>query len=240
MFVKETMRILGKSYSTVRRWADQGRIRTTKLDNGRVMYWDEDVYRMVGKRVSRESLVAVYARVAGTGEKDRVLMAEQLGLVHSWCASRGVSVDRIYEDWARATDYSLEGRPGLHMLLQDIIQRRIAAVVVETPDRLARIGRELIEEICAYYGINIVYVNKAIKRPEYLAEQERDLTHLLKLAKVDRLEELGADILPRPKKVKLTRPGKIVPEWEGAPLPPTSRDLLPEEDGDGPDLSDLM
>jgi len=219
------MKVLGKSYATVRRWADMGRIRTTKLENGHIMYWDEDVWKMIGKKISRDSWVCLYARVAGTGESDRKLMAEQQKLLHVWCAARGLSADRLYEDWAPSTEYSLEERPGLHMLLQDIIQRRVSAVVVETPDRLARIGRELIEELCRYYGVQLVYVNKAIQRPEYLAEQEEDLHRLLKKAKIDRLGELGVETLPTPSKPKLTRPGKIVPDWEGAPLPKNSRDL---------------
>ena len=234
MLIREVMQVLDKSYSTVRRWADKGRIRTTKLENGHIMYWDEDVWAMVGKKISKESLVTLYARVAGTTESDRKLMAEQQRLLHQWCAARGLQVDRLYEDWAPSTEYSLQERPGLHLLLQDIIQKRVAAVIVETPDRLARIGRELIEQLCRYYGVQLVYVNRVIQRPEYLAEQEVDLHRLLKKAKIDRLEEVGVETLPRPKRPKLKDPGKIVPDWEGAPLPKGSRELGGEE------LSDLM
>jgi putative resolvase len=234
MLIRETMKVLGKSYSTVRRWADRGRIRTTKLENGHIMYWDEDVWSMVGKKISRESLVTLYCRVAGTGESDRRLMADQQRILHTWCSARGLQVDRLYEDWAPSTEYSIEERPGLHLLLQDIIQKRVAAVIVETPDRLARIGRELIEQLCRYYGVQLVYVNKAIQRPEYLAEQEKDLERLLKKAKIDRLDQVGVDVLPKPMKPKLKDPGKIVPDWEGAPLPKGSRELGDHE------LSDLM
>jgi DNA invertase Pin-like site-specific DNA recombinase len=152
-------------------------------------------------------------------------MAEQQRILHSWCSARGLSIDRQYEDWAPSTEYSLEERPGLHLLLQDIIQKRVSAVVVETPDRLARIGRELIEQLCRYYGVQLVYVNKVIQKPEYLAEQEADLHRLLKKAKIDRLSDVGVETLPVPKRPKLKDPGKIVPNWEGEPLPANSRDL---------------
>jgi len=226
------MQVLGKSYATVRRWADKGRIRTTKLENGHIMYCNEDVWAMIGKKISKESLVTLYTRVAGTTESDRRLMADQQKILHAWCSARGLSVDRIYEDWAPSTEYSLEERPGLHLLLQDIIQRRVSAVIVETPDRLARLGVELVEQVCLYYGVQLVYINRAIQRPEYLAEQEEDLLRLLKKAGVERLSELGAD-LPKPKRPKLKDPGRIVPHWDGAPMPPGSRDLDPE-------LGDLM
>lgn len=225
MYADEALELLGISYNTLKGWAKQGRVRRFKQDGGRWIFNDDDVYAMIGKRVSKESLVCVYSRVTGTTESDRKMMAEQQSLIHQWCAARGLSVDRSYEDWAPSTEYSLDARPGLHLLLQDIIQKRVEAVVVETPDRLARIGRELIEQICRYYGVQLVYVNKVIQRPEYLAEQEADLYRLLQKAKVDRLGEVGVDTLPKPSKPKLKDPGKIVPDWEGVPLPKTSRDL---------------
>jgi len=225
MYANEACALLGCSYNGLRGWGKRGKLRRFKNDRGKWVYNDDDVYALVGKRISRDSWVCLYARVAGTTESCRKLMAEQQKLLHVWCAARGLSADRLYEDWAPSTEYSLEERPGLHMLLQDIIQRRVSAVVVETPDRLARIGRELIEELCRYYGVQLVYVNRAIQRPEYLAEQEEDLHRLLKKAKIDRLGELGVETLPKPVKQKLQRPGKIVPDWEGAPLPKNSRDL---------------
>jgi predicted site-specific integrase-resolvase len=225
MYIDEALELLGITYNTLKGWAKQGKVRRWKEDGGRWIYNDDDVYSMIGKRISRESLVTLYTRVAGTTESDQRLMAEQQKILHGWCSARGLAVDRIYEDWAPSTEYSLEERPGLHLLLQDIIQRRVSAVVVETPDRLARIGRELIEQLCRYYGVQLVYVNKAIQRPEYLAEQEADIYRLLQKAKIDRLEDVGVEKLPKPSKPKLKDPGKIVPDWEGAPMPQNSRDL---------------
>lgn len=234
MFASEAISLLGCSYNGLRKWGSSGRIRRWKNEQGKWIYNDDDVWAMIGKRISKESLVTVYCRVAGTTESDRRLMAEQQRLLHAWCSARGLQVDRLYEDWAPSTEYSIEERPGLHLLLQDIIQKRVEAVIVETPDRLARIGRELIEQLCRYYGVQLVYVNKAIQRPEYLAEQEKDLERLLKKAKIDRLEQVGVDLLPKPSKPKLKDPGKIVPNWEGAPMPKGSREL------GGDALSDLM
>ncbi len=225
MYIDEALELLGISYNTLKGWAKKGKVRRFKEDTGRWIYNDDDVYTMIGKRVSRESLVTLYCRVAGTSELDRKIMADQQRLLHSWCSARGLTVDRLYEDWAPSTEYSLEERPGLHLMLQDVIQRRVSAVIVETPCRLARIGREVFEEICRYYGVELVYLNKVIQRPEYLSEQEADLARLLKKAGIDRLDDQGADTLPKPKKPKLVRPGRIVPTWEGQELPANSRDL---------------
>jgi len=235
MYADEALKLLGISYNTLKGWAKRGRLRRWKEDGGRWIYNDDDVYSMIGKKISKESLVCVYYRVGGTTESDRRLMAEQQKLIHQWCAARGLSVDRAYEDWAPSTEYSLERRPGLHLLLQDIIQKRVEAVVVETPDRLARIGVEMIEQLCRYYGVQLVYVNRAIQRPEYLAEQENDIARLLERAGIDRLGGPEKGHLPKPNRPKLKDPGKIVPDWEGAPPPKGSRELMED-----PDLSDLM
>ena len=224
MYANEAIDLLGCSYNGLRKWGSNGKIRRYKNDLGKWVYNDDDVYMMIGKRVSRESLVTLYCRVAGTSDKDRKIMADQQRLLHAWCSARGLAVDRLYEDWAPSTEYSLEERPGLHLMLQDVIQRRVTAVIVETPCRLARIGREVFEEICRYYGVELVYLNKVIQRPEYLEEQEGDLARLLKKAGIDRLGE-EEDTLPKPKKPKLVRPGRIVPTWEGQELPANSRDL---------------
>ena len=231
MYASEAMGLLGCSYNGLRKWGSRGKIRRFKDDRGKWIYNDDDVYAMIGKRVAKDSWVTAYYRVAGTTESDRRIMAEQQSLVHQWCAARGLSIDQQYEDWAPSTEYSLQERPGLHLLLQDIIQKRVSAVVVETPDRLARIGREIIEQLCRYYGVQLCYVNRAIQRPEYVLEQEKDLVRLLERAKIDRLGDLG-DALPKPKKPKLKDPGKIVSDWEGAPMPKGSREIS--------DLGDLM
>jgi len=225
MYANEAIDLLGCSYNGLRKWGSRGKVRRFKADNGKWIYNDDDIYALIGKRVSKESLTTLYCRVAGTTESDRRLMADQQRLLHGWCSARGLIVDRIYEDWAPSTEYSLEERPGLHLLLQDIIQKRIQAVIVETPDRIARVGRELVEQICRYYGVQLVYLNRVIQRPEYLAEQEKDIHQILKRAKIERLADVGVETLPVPKKRKLKDPGKIVPTWEGEPLPATSRDL---------------
>lgn len=235
MYANEALEILKISYNTLRNWAKRGKLRRWKDDRGRWIYHDDDIWAQIGKRNSKENLICVYARVAGTTESDRRLMAEQQGLLRRWCAARGLVIDLLYEDWAPSTEYSLEKRPGLHLMLQDIIQRRVAAVIVEGPDRLARLGVEMIEQLCRYYGVNLLYINRAIVRPEYLEEQEKDIARLLERAGVDRLGGPEGGTLPKPKRPKLKDPGRIVPHWEGQPWPKGSRELSEDQD-----LSDLM
>ncbi len=226
MKVREAMEVLNCSYSTVRRYADRGRLRTTKLPSGQIMYWDDDVYSLIGKKLIKENWTVAYCRVAGTTESDRRLMLQQQQLVRGWAAQRGISLDKLYDDWAPATDFSLDWRPGLHELIQDVIKKKVSLIIVETPCRLARVGWEIFPAWFRYYGVEVVVINSAITVPEYQLEQEKDLTNLLLKAGVDRLDKLGADALPVPRKrEKRAHPGKITPNWEEAPEVEDERDL---------------
>ena len=226
MKVREAMDILKCSYSTVRRYADRGRIRTTKMPNGHILYWDDDVYALIGKKLVKENWTVAYCRVAGTTESDRVLMQRQQQLVRNWSAQRGISLEKLYDDWCPATDFSLDWRPGLHDLIQDVIKKKVSVIIVETPDRLARVGWELFPAWFKYYGVEVVVINSAISVPEYQQEQEKDLTNLLLKAGVDRLDKLGGDVLPVPrKKERREHPGKITPNWEDQPETPSRGDL---------------
>jgi len=226
MYTQEALELLGCSYNTLKTWAKKGRVRYEKLPDGRRLYNDTDVYAMIGKRLIKDNWTVTYSRVNSTTESGRQLMADQQAMLSMWAAAKGMTIDKSYEDWAPSTEYGIGDRPGMHQLLQDVIQKRVGVLIIETPDRLARMGLEIFMTLFRYYGVDTVILNHAIKRPEYLLEQEQDLMRILKKAGVDRLDKLGAlDGLPEPKKIKIKHPGKITPNWEGEPLKPTSRDL---------------
>jgi len=226
MYVKEVMATLQCSYNACRKWRNEGKLRTTKMPNGKVMYWDDDVYALLGKKIQKENWSVAYCRVPGTTESDRRLMLRQQQLIREWCAKRGVSLEKLYDDWCPSTDFSMDGRPGLHELIQDVIKKKISVIVVETPDRLARVGWEIFPSWFKYYGVEVIVINSAIVVPEYQQEQERDLTNLLLKAGVDRLDKLGAESLPVPRKRERRKhPGKITPDWDEKPETPEERDL---------------
>ena len=118
-----------------------------------VLLLDHGVDRITGSKIAGRKDVVAYHRRSGllgpaTRKEGAVLnstrtslgqavqmrgkvMAEQQRILHSWCSARGLSVDRQYEDWAPSTEYSLEERPGLHLLLQDIIQKILQGMPIE-------------------------------------------------------------------------------------------------------------
>jgi predicted site-specific integrase-resolvase len=240
MYIQEVLKILGVNYGTVRYWVKIGRIRTSKgLTSNKCIYWDDDVWALVGRKVIRDHRVVAYCRVDGTTEKKADVMQLQQQKISLIAAAKGVSLHEVYEDWAPGTSFSPKERPGLHALLVDIIQGKVEMVIVETHCRLARVGWELFHSLFAYYGVELVIMNRAIKIPEYQEEQERDLQRILQRAGVERIDALAADIGPKPKPVEKKK-GRGAAEGDGSESEPIKR-VAPYWKGADPDLlGDLM
>ena len=226
MWIRDAAKAANTSISTIVRRVKDGTIRSTKLPNGRIMCWDDDVYALIGRKLIKENWTVVYSRVNGTTESSRKLMQQQQATILQWSLQRGLKIDKVYEDWSRSTDFRVERRPAIHQLIQDIIKRRVSVVIVETPDRLARVGFEIFPTLFRYYGVELIVLNSAIIQPEYQKEQESDLQFLLQQAQVSRIEELGGEWRPKPKKEirtkyregKAKHPGKISPDWDNEDL----------------------
>lgn len=217
MYSKEAMEVIGCSWNTLRNYVKRGYIRYTRMPNGKRMYWDEDVYAMVGKRLPKKSDVVLYVRMNKSTTESRKKMLEQQRVAYDWAVARGIKIARVYEDWAPATGFSIKQRPGLHELVQDVIQKKVGSVIVETPDRLARIGFELLEELFKYYGVEILVINEVLEDPYYAAEQTEDLAELIAKAKEDRLGTPKQRVKKWAKKREdAAHPGKIVEDWDGA------------------------
>jgi len=190
MTKSEALEVLGCSYSTLRRYADKGLIRTYKYEirgrRGKFNYWDEDVYAMVGKKITRDHWIVGYVRVGKRFKEDSSKLQGQKNLMRHFCTKRGISLEKIYEDIGASTDYSERGRPAFHELLRDIMKGRVDAVVVDTKCRLTRVAFEIIEQLCKYHGTDIVIMNPVLTDPYYLEEQSEDLSKLIQNAALDR------------------------------------------------------
>lgn len=193
MTKKEALEVIGCSWSTLRRYVGRGLIRTTTLQNGHKNYWEDDVYAMVGKRMPREHWIAIYCRVNGKSKEADEKLLEQKRIIYSWCAKRGITIDKVYEERGPSTEYSSDRRPVLHELMQDIFSKKIDAVIVETEDRIARVGYPMFKEMFKYHGVEPIVINKVIEDPFYQAEQADDITRILEQAKIDRLGDIKGD-----------------------------------------------
>lgn len=209
MTYKEALKVLGVSYTTLRRYVKKGLIRRYEYQmphmRGKMNYWDEDVYALVGRKWSEENIIAGYVRVKGRSPKDLEKLEEQKEVMRQFCTRRGIALERVYEDCAPGTDYSAARRPGLHELMQDILNNKVQALVVDRVDRLSRVGQEMWTLWFKYNKCDLVVMNPVLEDPYYQEEQSGDLATLIQRAGLDRsgdLLEKGTAPYPKTKGVE--------------------------------------
>jgi predicted site-specific integrase-resolvase len=194
MDYKKALEVLGVSYSTLKRYSKRGIIRTYKYQmphmRGKNNYWDEDVYALVGRKWVEENWIVGYVRVAGWSNRDTQKLEEQKELMRQYCTRRGISLDRVYEDRGPGTDFSEQRRPALHQLVQDILQGRVQALVVDHWNRLSRVAPELWSLLLKFNKCDLVIMNPALEDPYYQEEQSEDLAVLIQRAGLERKGEL--------------------------------------------------
>lgn len=193
MRYEEAIKILGVSYKTLGRYVKKGYIRTSyyelpKYKSRTKNYWDEDVYAMVGRKVKeRGHKVVSYIRINNRTTESLARLAKQKESIHMFATARGIDIDDVYEDIGHGTDFSKAGRPEFHRLLQDIMKDDIDMVIIETKDRLMRVGIEILEALFKYYQCELLIINKHLGDTYYESEQSADLARLLASAKIDRI-----------------------------------------------------
>lgn len=194
MTYKEALKILGVSYSTLQRYVKRGLIRRYRYEmphmRGRMNYWDEDVYALVGRKWTEENLIVGYVRVKGRSKQDLEKLQEQKEMMRQFCTRRGIALERVYEDIGPGTDFSADRRPGLHDLMQDILNNKVQALVVDRVDRLSRVGQELWSLWFRYNKCDLVIMNPALEDPYYQEEQSGDLATLIQRAGLERSGDL--------------------------------------------------
>jgi predicted site-specific integrase-resolvase len=220
MLWHEAMAVLGVSYSTLRRYVKKGVIRTSIYQMprrvGNCNYWDEDVYSLVGRQLSRKAgtrSVAAYFRVnpkgsevevkknaSGYGERgDAILkkketmkaaervMQEQKARVYSFASARGLKIETVYEEMARAVEVDPDKRPAFHQLVQDIMLGNVGVLLLDTKCRLSRFAYDEISMMMRYYDVEIIVLNEVIDDLFYQEEQADDLAYQIEKLKLSRL-----------------------------------------------------
>ena len=175
MTKKQALEVIGCHSTTLKRYMQKGYIRITKLPNGRYNYYEDDVYKMVGKRLSREHWTVLYSRVDSTSTKNRAKLEKQQKLAYEWSVKRGLIFDKVYEDFRPASD---------------ILKKRVDNVVVETRCRLTRFAWGIFEMLFKYHGVALIVMNQWITDDHYKEEQSNDLARVLKSAGLERLGDI--------------------------------------------------
>ena len=175
MRAKEALNILKVHRVTLNSYVRNGKIRVTKMSNGRYDYNDDDVYAFVGKRANRHGTKVVsYSRVSTVAQ--RAQLKEQTNRIYNNCVARGITLDAQFEDIGSGMS---SDRKNFDELCQMIFRGDVDTVIVESKDRLIRFGFDMLEKFFKYFGTNIIVLNDSIENKSYEQELMEDLISVI-------------------------------------------------------------
>ena len=172
---KQVLDILQVHRVTLNRYVRDGRIKVTKMANGRYEYCDDDVFAFIGKKkTTHNTKVVSYSRVSTQKQKDQ--LAEQTQRIYNSCISRGLVLDTQITDIG--SGMSAE-RQGFDKLCQMVFKGDVELVVIENKDRLSRFGFDMIEKFFKYFDTNILVLNDIVDNKSYEQELTEDLISII-------------------------------------------------------------
>lgn len=158
--LRKAKEALGLSDRTLRKYADQGIIKSVRNPAGQRLF---DVDSFTGK-VTKQTSVG-YARVSSAGQKPD--LERQADFLAEY-------VTEIVRDVGSGLNYK---RKGLRAILERAIRGERIKLVVAHRDRIARFGWEIIDFVIRQSGGELVVLDKDVGNAE--SELTKDLLHIL-------------------------------------------------------------
>jgi putative resolvase len=151
---------LGVSVDTIRRWADQGKIRYERAPSGHRRFYLADIKRITPRDLKQldDRITINYARVSSHDQKND--LTRQIQVLEAFSGSNGWQFETI-QDLGSGLNYN---KKGLKKLLSRILKGDVGRLVLTHKDRLLRFGAELVFAICEEMETEVVIINKSAVR----------------------------------------------------------------------------
>ena len=154
MKAKEVLELLDITQPTLGTYCKKGLIRYELSPTGKRIYNDDDVYAMLNKGNMRFNYI--YARVSTPEQKND--LSRQVEILNNFCINNGIQVDDVFKDIA--SGISFDKRKEFFKLLDDVLNYKVAKVVITYKDRLSRVGFELFYHLFKKFGTEIVVASQ--------------------------------------------------------------------------------
>lgn len=146
--IGELAELKAVSVDTIRRWENEGKIKSVRTNGGHRRYRLADfVEQKLGKTLA-------YACVSSQDQKHD--LDRQDAVLSGYCQSNGWNYE-VIRDLGSGMNYR---KKGLNKLLAAILDGDVARLVITHKDRLLRFGSELIFAVCEYHDIEVIILNK--------------------------------------------------------------------------------
>lgn len=161
--LRKAVEFLGLSPNTLRKYADEGKIKSIKNEAGQRLYDVESYIRGDSIRVA----TVCYCRVSSSKQRDDLI--RQVAYMQSLYPEA-----EIIKDIGSGLNFK---RKGLRSLLDRLMRGDQLTLVVACRDRLARFGFELVQYLVEQNGGKIVVLDQAVYCPA--SELTQDLLSIL-------------------------------------------------------------
>lgn len=171
--LRKAIQITGLSRNTLRKYADNGRIKTSRYGGGQRLYDVSDLNAYVSDKNARkpqnneQDPVVCYCRVSSTKQKDD--LARQVAYMRQQFTNA-----KIIQDVGSGLNLK---RKGLQTILQRLLQGDKFILIVAHRDRLCRFGFELFEYLFEQNGGEIMVLEHNETSPQQ--ELTEDLLAIL-------------------------------------------------------------
>ncbi len=172
-------KIYGVSSTTLRNWAESGKIQFIRPNGGRRLYLKTDVdlvFQQNKDNNTDPSLVTpivkqriLYARVSSTHQSED--LQRQITFLQSQYPN-----DTLIQDIGSGLNWK---RKGLGQLLNQVFEGSVSEIVVAYKDRLCRFGFELIELICQQHQTIITILQPVAQTDDRTQELAEDLLSIV-------------------------------------------------------------
>lgn len=155
--LRETMRLLNVSKSTLHRWDREGRLTAVRTDGGHRRYRQSEIESLVGSNETEHKssdcvVVATYARCSASDQKSRGDIDRQSARLFEHCIKKKYKVEYSIKDIGSGLN---DKRKGFVQLCSLVTSGKIDKVVIEHKDRLTRFQYNLIEYFFNNCGVEI-------------------------------------------------------------------------------------
>ena len=179
------------SSGSLRRWAELGKIRFLRPNNGKRIYHIDDITALFGNKKENLKETLLYARVSSSHQKED--LERQIELLKT-----NYPNGKIIADTASGLNW---GRHGFNSLLERVHSGSVGTVVVTYKDRLCRFGLELVEWIFSKHNTKLVVLNQRTENSDPSSELSEDLLAVVNVF-VAKNNGLRAGALKRARTVK--------------------------------------
>ena len=168
----EVRRILGVTQRTLNNYVKNGTLNPVVVNSHHYEYDRSEVYGLVKKTITRVNLT--YARVSSPKQKND--LKTQNERLYDFSLRNGYVIKEQIQDVKSGMCFS--ERKGFMKLIDMVVNEKVENVIVENKDRLVRFGFDLLKEIFALHGTNIIVMSES-ENKSYEQELTDDLISII-------------------------------------------------------------